>query len=556
MRADASESTFLRHVACPDCGSSDANAVYDDGHEYCFACGRHGGNKGDTGVPSEQRLDERPKEGMIVGGEFKALRSRRIDEATCKHFGYRVAEFKGKTVQVAPYYDKDGRLVAQHVRFANKKFIWLGDPKAAMPFGAHRWQPTGKMLVVTEGEVDALSVSKAQGNAYPVVSIGCGAGPQVKKYFAKHMQYFAGYERVILMFDMDDPGRQAARDAAQVLGPRARIAELPRKDASEMLVAGDVKTIIDAIWRAKEYRPEGIVDMADLRERVKERPQWGLSWPFESLTKLTFGIRLGEIYALGAGTGIGKTDLYTQTIKHLIVEHKVPVGVFALEQSPTETATRIAGKLAGKTFHIPDAGWTDEDLETAWKTLMSSGKVFLYDSFGVNEWDTIEEKIRYLRHAHDVEYFFLDHLTALSAEAEDERKEIERLMAKMGSLVKELNCTILFISHLATPDQGKSHEEGGRVTIRQFKGSRAIGFWSHFMFGLERDQQANTLTTRQTTTFRVLKDRYTGRATGEVFYLGYDHETGLLHEVPEPGAAERFGFADESGDDKEDREEF
>ena len=28
--------TFLRHEACPDCGSSDALAVYDDGHTYCF----------------------------------------------------------------------------------------------------------------------------------------------------------------------------------------------------------------------------------------------------------------------------------------------------------------------------------------------------------------------------------------------------------------------------------------------------------------------------------------------------------------------------------------
>ena len=34
-------SKFLRHEGCPNCGSSDALAVYDDGHQYCFSCKYH-----------------------------------------------------------------------------------------------------------------------------------------------------------------------------------------------------------------------------------------------------------------------------------------------------------------------------------------------------------------------------------------------------------------------------------------------------------------------------------------------------------------------------------
>jgi twinkle protein len=79
-------------------------------------------------------------------------------------------------------------------------------------------------------------------------------------------------------------------------------------------------------------------------------------------------------------------------------------------------------------------------------------------------------------------------------------------MADMAQLAKALNVIIHFVSHLATPD-GKPHEEGGRVMIRHFKGSRAIGFWSHFMFGLERDTQAEDDAVKTITTFRVLKDR-------------------------------------------------
>src|SRR5690606_11763508 len=94
----------------------------------------------------------------------------------------------------------------------------------------------------------------------------------------------------------------------------------------------------------------------------------------------------------------------------------------------------------------------------------------------------------------------------------------------------------------ATPE-GKPHEEGGRVMIRHFKGSRSIGFWSHYMFGLERNQQADDPVERTTTTFRILKDRHTGRATGQTFFLGYDPKEGMLFE--KEAGAEEYGFADE-----------
>ena len=113
-------------------------------------------------------------------------------------------------------------------------------------------------------------------------------------------------------------------------------------------------------------------------------------------------------------------------------------------------------------------------------------------------------------------------------------------MKEMAGLANELGIIIHFVSHLSTPE-GKPHEEGGRVMIRHFKGSRAIGFWSHFMFGLERNQQAEDPEERQQTTLRVLKDRYTGRATGATFRMRYAPSTGLLGVSPEaPSASSPF----------------
>lgn len=546
MRTPDNGSEFVAHIPCEFCGSRDNRALYSDGHTYCFTC------PDDTAYqPPEDQATVKPrlKKGgarvEFIKGEIHALPSRKITEETARLFGYMQATYRGEPVQVANYYDDSGNLVAQHLRTRDKQFPWIGDPKDALPFGSQLWPRTGQMIVVTEGEIDAMAMSQAQGNKYPVVSIGCGAGRQVRKYIAKHRDYFLGFDKVVLMFDMDEPGRLAAQEAAEVIGPKAHIATLPLKDAGEMLQAGRVKELVNAMWRAQRYRPEGVVDLATLKDKIKERPVMGLSWCFDTLTRLTYGKRLGELYAVGAGTGVGKTDFLTQDMRHMVEVHGEKIGVFALEQQPGETGLRLIGKLAERPIHIPDY-WDEAVFDSTWDRWIKEGQVFLYDSFGVNTYESIEDKIRYLVHAEGVRWFYLDHITALAAAIEDdERKALDNIMGKLGSLVKELNISIIFVSHLATPD-GKPHEEGGRVMIRHFRGSRAIGFWAHYIFGLERNQQAGDPIVRTTTTFRVLKDRYTGRATGEVFYLRYDQETGMLRESAPPDEAAEYGFADES----------
>ena len=155
----------------------------------------------------------------------------------------------------------------------------------------------------------------------------------------------------------------------------------------------------------------------------------------------------------------------------------------------------------------------------------------MFDHFGAMGWEDIKQHIRYLAHGEGVKLFYLDHLTALAAAEESEREALEQIMSEMGSLVQELGIVLHLVSHLATPE-GKPHEEGGRVMIRHFKGSRSIGFWSFFMFGLERNQQAEDPKEKQTTIFRVLKDRLTGQATGSTIAFGYEPNAGKLFELP------------------------
>jgi len=516
-----SEAEFLHHEPCPECPSTDAFARYSDGHGYCFACEHYEPGEGDSPGRTKRK---KPVDFNPIEGEIKELRKRKIDEETCRKFGYRVGKYRGRNVQIADYRTPDGsQLAAQKVRYPDKEMWVNGSMKEAGLFGQHLWGQGGKMVVVTEGEIDALTVSQLQSNKWPVVSVPNGA-QGARKAVQKNLEWLESFGAVIFMFDSDEPGQEAAEECAAVLTPgKAKIAHLPLKDPNDMLKQGKGGEVISAMWNATPYRPDGLVSIDDIMSEVTQPVEWGKPWCFDKLTQLTYGRRPGEVYAIGAGTGIGKTDFMTQQAAYDVLELGESVGMVYLEAKPTDTAKRVAGKVAGKQFHIPDGEWTEAELLEALDSL--EGKVTFYDSFGETEWDIVKGKLRYMAHQ-GIQHVYVDHLTAM-ADTADEKASLEQTMKEMSGLANELDLIVHFVSHLATPE-GKPHEEGGRVMIRHFKGSRAIGFWSHFMFGLERNQQADDPGERQTTTFRCLKDRYTGQSTGQTFPLGYEH--GLLVE--------------------------
>lgn len=529
------DSEFVQKEPCPKCGSRDNLARYSDGHAFCFTTGCNHYEKGDglEGVVPTQTTTRKSKE-LIPFGEPSAWPSRKINKETAQKWGFTRSEYRGETVRVFNYKDPDsGQVIAQKIRPRNKDDMRFLGPQAkgAPLYGMNLWRDQGRKVIITEGEMDAMSVSQAQNHKWPVVSVPGGAGT-AKKAISRHIDWLERFEEVILMFDMDEDGQAAVAECAPLFTPgKCKVAKLPDgyKDANEMLIDGDSAGIIDAIWGAKEFRPDGLVSIDDILEEVTKPVEWGIPWFLDTLTKLTYGRRYGEIYGLGAGTGVGKTDLFTQQMMHDITELGEKVGAIFLEQKPVETAKRLAGKFAGQRFHVPDAGWTEKQLVEAVSQLRE--KVVFYDNFGQTDWEVVRGHIRYMNVSLGIRIFYLDHLTAM-ADTGNEKETIEQIMKEMAGLANELGIIIHFVSHLSTPE-GKPHEEGGRVMIRHFKGSRSIGFWSFFMFGMERDQQHEDEEVRQTTTFRVLKDRYTGQSTGQVIYLGYDPEGGLLFEKPD-----------------------
>jgi twinkle protein len=484
---------------------------------------------------------------LVPHGEYRDLTKRGISSATCEKWGYHLAEFNGKAVQVANYRDPDThQLVAQKVRFANKDFTTRGDFKQAPLYGQWLWRDGGKMIVITEGEIDALTVSQLQNNKWPVVSLQSGA-QAAKKSIQNALDWLEKFETVVLMFDDDEPGQKAAKACAPLFTPgKCKVARIPGfKDANEALVAGKGALVIDAMWGAKVHRPDGIVAGADtLALALEVVPNADAPYPWPAVNEFIKGLRKRELVTITAGTGIGKSTVCREIAASLLKSGE-RVGYVALEESVQRTVTGFVGIELNTPLHLDRGGITDAQITEAWQSMCGDGNLFLYDHFGSVESDNLVNKVRYLTHGCGCEWIVIDHISiAISGlEIVDERKGIDVMMTRLRSLVEETGVGLLLVSHLKRVEGNRGHEDGVQVSLGHLRGSQAIAQLSDMVIALERNQQGDD-GDGNIATVRVLKNRRSGR-TGIAGYLEYVISTGRLIES---SASNPFTDADTKSD--------
>lgn len=555
------ESPFLQHEPCPACGSRDNLARYASGRAKCFGCDYWEPADGSSYEPRERK----PRVYDPIPGTVENItKAYGIDMETCRALGIKIVQYAVKDIENPDeylrrkgcisfdYYTANGTLWGQKIRYkldeddaqrldmektfgfphaSGKPPLWL----------QHKWGKgcDTRSLVIFEGEGDAAAYYQFTGGKYPVVSIPTGAKGS-EAVLQDHYEWLDRFDKIVVVFDGDETGREWAERAAAVLpAGKAHIGEvIGHKDARTALMAGDGQAIQRAFFNAEKYRPQGIFRVSDLITEARKPVVQGFPWPWPSLTKFTFGRRLGELYTLGAGNSIGKTDFTTQCIAFDALHLGMMTAVIYLEQPPVETLKRLAGKIAGKPFHIPaedlppEETYTQAELDAALDKLEASPNLIFAGNFESTAWEDVERKIRYLVASEGVKIVYLDNMTALVDE-KNERASVEGIIKKMALLCQELNIIIMLLCHLATPD-GKPHEEGGQVSLRHFKGSRAMGAFPHYAFGLERNTQHPDPNLRHYSTVRVVKDRYTGRYNGATFVLRFEHATGQLIETEAP----------------------
>ena len=541
------QSKFVRHkLPCPSCGGSDPVSMNEDKSAHCFSCAAHFPNYVDACDGKIMDTNPKPKVSNTFlntyTGSFGALTDRCISEDTAKKYGVRhVVGADNKVSQhIYPYFNGN-EVVGTKTRFVdNKNFAFAGTYEGTGLFGEQLFRNTGgKYLTIVEGECDAMAAYELMQSKWACVSLKRGAAGAVKDV-RESIEFIESFENVVICFDNDKEGIDAAKNVARILKPgKAKIVTLPTgcKDANDMLRQKKFQAFMSAWWEARTYTPSGIMDLsAQKSEWLHRETKESVAYPWEGLNKKLYGMRKGELITLTGGTGLGKSSV-TRELEHWLIKNtKDNVGIIALEENWLRTADGIISIEANDRVYLNErrAQYTEEQLTNLFDKVIPKGRVFIHAHLGATDIEEIFSKLRYIIVGCECKWVIVDHLHMLVnvMDGGDERRGIDMLMNRLRSLVEETGVGMILVSHLRRAAGDRGHENGVEVSLSHLKGSAGIAQLSDCVIALERNQQAENEDEANTTKVRVLKSRYTGD-TGLACSLRYNNETGRLFELSE-----------------------
>ena len=530
------------NLPCPKCGGSDPVSTNKDGSGHCFSCEAHWGNYQaalDGNIVNMNAYKEPNTFLNSYTGTFGALTDRNISEDVARKYGVRVVyNREGEIIKhVYPYYNSNEIVSTKTRTISTKGFVVDGGYEGTGLFGEQLFGKGGKYLTITEGECDAMAVYEMFDKKWASVSIKRGASGAVRD-IRDSIEFVESFDNVILCFDNDKYGREAARKVARIIKPgKARIVSLPTgfKDANIMLEKGQYAQFTRAWWDAKTYTPSGIMELSSAKDKWLHREvKESIAYPYEGLNKKLFGMRKNELVTLTGGTGLGKSSFTRELIHYLIKNTEDNVGIIALEENWLRTADGIVAIEANDRIYLEEKRnkYTEEELTELFDKAIAKDKVFIHAHLGSNDIDEIFSKLRYMIIGCECSWIIVDHLHMLVSQLTegDERRGIDNLMNRLRSLVEETGVGMFLVSHLRRAAGEKGHEQGIVVSLSHLKGSQGISQLSDCVIALERNQQAEDPEEANTTKVRVLKSRYTGD-TGLACSLLYDPETGRMTEI-------------------------
>jgi twinkle protein len=266
--------------------------------------------------------------------------------------------------------------------------------------------------------------------------------------------------------------------------------------------------------------PEGILSSFTEFDRIidedKEKP--AVSYPWERMQAMTYGIRGGELVLFTALEGIGKTEIFRALEYHLLKTTDSNIGVIHLEEGKARTLKGLVGYELQRPVHLPEWAVGKEELKDVLRRVSGRDeRLHIYSHFGSDDPDDLLGTVRFLAGACDCKFVFLDHISMVVSglQGDDERKALDYLSTRLAMMVEELGFTLFMISHV--------NDEG------QTRGSRNIAKVADLRVDLSRDLKSTSDELRNKTHLMVSKNRFAGK-TGPGGVLNFNPDTFVLSE--------------------------
>lgn len=340
----------------------------------------------------------------------------------------------------------------------------------------------------------------------------------------REYDYINSFDKIVINFDNDDPGQDAAKKVASLFDFKKvyNLCLEKGKDANEYLDNEMSQEYYQAWKGVKRYTPDNLLTtMSEFKKALSEQREEKLvNYPFQGLQSKLYGIHEGEVVIVKGEEGLGKTELLRAIENQVFKTTAHNIGIIHLEESNSTTLRAMTGYFTGTPVMSPEMPAPDEYVLKVLEEIVGANedRFILHSSFDVEDEDRFIDNIRFMVSAHSCKLVFFDHISWLATGSEDkdgdERKKLDRISQRLKLLAKELKFALIMISHVN--DNG------------QTRGSRNITKVANTVIHLSRNKLTDDETERNKLNFMIEKARLPGAKEGPGGYAVYDTEKLML----------------------------
>ncbi|WP_439671452.1 SF4 helicase domain-containing protein [Cupriavidus necator] len=406
------------------------------------------------------------------------MTERKLSPETIQAF--KVGASKDDDTIIFPYL-RGGELVnVKHLALqrdpAGKKKTWQAADAEPCLFGWDLIADDAKAVLITEGELDAMSLYQYGLGA---LSINQGAGNH--QWIDSDFDRLERFQEIFLWFDNDEPGQKGAKEVANRLGlDRCRIVRFHLKDANEALQQG---TTIDEISAALDSAER--IEPADLRTPdaylnevlalFHDGPvnQSGATMPWPAWADRV-RLRPGELSIWTGISGHGKSDLLGQVVINLVKQGERAC-FFSGEIKPAKLLRHLVVQACAT------CSPTEPFIRAAHEWM--NGAIWLYDHVGSIDQDSLLEAFRYAAKRYRVTHFVIDSLMKCGI-AEDDYKAQKGFVDRLCDFKNEFDVHVHLVAH-ARKGEGED-KAPGKLDV---KGTGAISDLADNVFTVWRNKR-------------------------------------------------------------------
>lgn len=352
---------------------------------------------------------------------------------------------------IFPCYHDDHLVMLKFRDIAQAKKIWASKDSTPVLFGWQAVPDEARTIVLTEGEVDAMSYH-AQG--IPALSLPFGGGKGAKQdWIENEYDRLERFDTIYISTDMDAEGDAAAAEIIERLGRhRCMRVTLPVKDANEAHMRGD--ELWKAIVEAKHVDPSELRAASSFLPEVMDAffsstpTAQGVELPWE-ITHERFRLRRGELTIWTGINGHGKTML----LDHIAVHGMAQNGRWCLasmEMSAPIHLKRIFSQVSGATQP------TEEIVERINRWI--DGRCWIFNVRGTAKASRILDVFRYAWRKYGIGSFIVDSL-AKCGYAEDDYNGQKGFVESLQDFAMESQTHVHLVTH-ARKQEGEEKPPG------------------------------------------------------------------------------------------------